>query len=473
MEFEYKSPSQVDVDNNSLGEQYKAIESHVGDIAKHSNEYGMSFIGSMMDGKESHILNIIGDSTGNNNTEWVYLLTQKIASKFNNYNIKYALIDQSTGLYPSPTPIKIVGPERYIEYTNSGAVRYLPYKIVKPRESADLDIRIRLKHGDWDNGTQEFLINRYASSGHRCYRLSKTSTNRVFFEWSNDGTTNNSIDPVATIGTFDNEVITWLRCTFDVDNGAGGRTFTVFKSTEQVSESKDITTWIQIGTKTDVGVTSIFEDSTVDFTLGMKSNSEAMLANFYKVEVYDGIDGVLITPPNIDAWQSLSATTAQQITRGTPELYIFNSSIPGSSIETYNTTLLRKAVVNGYYQNVFISLSHNQLWTTGDKFLTPLDAMIEIIKTLSYKPKIALLTQNPKGESTQPIPQGIRRSEIIKYALEKGYKYIDTYFKFVDKINNGVDFYDLINVDDIHPTEKGSEECYLDEVWNFLTNGVV
>ena len=69
---------------------------------------GKSLYGGLLEGNNSQVIHIIGDSMSNGNDEWPYLMAQKIATEYPDHNVKYKLFNISIAYATGGTTTTLV-----------------------------------------------------------------------------------------------------------------------------------------------------------------------------------------------------------------------------------------------------------------------------------------------------------------------------------------------------------------------------
>lgn len=424
-------------------------------------EIGLSLLGSMLDAKENQTIFVIGDSTGNDTDEWVYLLGQKIATKFPGYNVKYTKYDDASGRYEAFSDIANVGEERHLRCDPSyGTYLYQLNPADIPLTSPDLDARIKVSLDDWTPGAQRTIFGRYTSAGYRSWKLMISSSNQLNYNWSDDGTNNVTKGYSVNTNQFTDGQAYWLRVTHDVDDGAGNNVVKLYKSDDGI-------TWTELQTITTEGVTTIFDAQTAYNIGGYSYDGEKITGKIYDVEIRDGIDGDVISPKPIDAWKPYPSNTSHAgAFEGYPTVYIYNGSIPGYNINHFNDlTRIRKMIFNSVCPLVFCSVSHNDADSRGADYLAKWETLVNAIKAYCINPNIVMLTQNPEISPASYISShAMRRRLLLGYARQNNLGIVDTYLAF---LQDGRPLSDLIKADGLHPQPAGSQ-VWADAVWKYL-----
>lgn len=401
------------------------------------------------EGIKSVVINVIGDSTGNEDTEWVRLLATDLHTAYPEYNIKHALFDSVSSKYPALTTLYSAGADRHILSTGTGYVRRLSGSVVSD-DYTDVDFRVRIKK-NWNTGVLETIGGQYDSAGLRAWRVYISAAGQIIAEFSADGSTQEPFYNALNVTSFDADTIYYLRFVIDVNNGAAGKDFYVYRS-----ENEGVS-WTQLAKKTEATASSLYKSTVAHYFIGgYAGNGAPFNGRIYSAELMDSIGGNSnILPVSLETWNSYNGTPFAQTVEGTPEVLIYNSSISGYGTSDYDTALLQKTIVNGFGNIVIVSLSHNETKEYGYEWILRLKTICDTIKTLTYKPIIALMTQNPQRDPANPQAQAQRRNEMISFANENGYDCIDVYGGFIAAEKAGVTGL-ISGVDGIHPTEAGS-----------------
>lgn len=423
-----------------------------------------SMLGGLIQENNSLIIQVIGDSTGNDSTEWVWKLAYKLATAFPRHNIKYQRYNENTKLYETPTIIQNVGEDRHIysAYQGVNAYNAILYDSEVDITSGDADISMRIAMDDWQAGavSEKYILAKIGtvSTTDWCWGF-RIKSNIVEFVWTETG---NSADlKFASTGidatSFVDGEAKWIRATLDVDNGAGGYTFKGYTSTNGAA-------WTESNSVTGAAPTSIHVNTNVNYYMGNRGVAIAATSpgiKFYDVYIRDGINGRIASPQPIDMWHKDPARNpANQVIAGTPRIEIYNGSISGSSVTNWDDEVyLGGAVPKTYGALLFINLGHNDItYTTGKDYTDKLDALHTKIDTKCMNATKILITQNPQidpYDKLWQVARAQRRKVLMGYARANGMYIIDTYLKY---LQCGIPLTELIQaVDGLHPNEAGQD----------------
>ena len=178
--------------------------------------------------------------------------------------------------------------------------------------AGDLDLRARIALADWTPAAGTYVVlTKYVTGSYSwTLRLAPSAGGTALqFMWSADGATWFSTSTLSTSTiTAADKAWTWIRATFDIDNGASGSTVTYYTSS-------DGTTWTQLGTpKVVAGGPAALVDSTAAIELGTGNNlggTYAFPGLVQRAEIRSGINGTIVA-----AWDGRWPHTRQRDTLG-------------------------------------------------------------------------------------------------------------------------------------------------------------
>lgn len=405
------------------------------------------------------VVQLVGDSTGDQSTEWFGLLGAKLGTDFSNYNVLYRPWNLSTQFYDIPTVMQS-GPSGQSALTfASGAVNYTGDNLT----ANDLDVRLRLKPTSWASGGLQVPMCKWASTGNQMsWWFGYTSTGLLCLTWTTSGAAGTQVQKFSTVvNGFTAGTEHWIRATLDVDNGASGSDLKFYTSVDGI-------TWTQLGTTvTTAGVTSIFGGTAryqlgaLDTTLGSTYAGDISWA-----EVRDGIDGRSVVPPLPMVWDQISNWLANTVVHtGSPTIMMLNGSEGGQNMAYWDNATRRPKVMAPHGQHlILLSTGHNETQVTSQTYVTAYSTWITNIKALIPNVPIVILTQNP--QTAPRVTTSIRvhaARGIVAMALARslaGVYGIDTFPAFTDTANQ-------VSGDGVHPTTAG-EQVWRDYVYNAL-----
>ncbi|AZM91429.1 hypothetical protein [Streptomyces sp. W1SF4] len=197
----------------------------------------------------------------------------------------------------TPVRFSVPGTESYLAMTG------LPTDIASTPDHAsldivgDIDVRIEVT-ARWYDTEQQTLIGKWSqpTDGNRSWDLRLQSASCTWV-WTPTGLSADALTAQFTLPPLPRRAA--LRLTMDVDNGAGGRTITLYWSTS-LSGS-----WTTIGTVTVTGTTSIF-NSTAPLEISPDQSSATatrypLRGRVHRAELRSGIGGSVVAAPDMRA----------------------------------------------------------------------------------------------------------------------------------------------------------------------------
>lgn len=397
------------------------------------------------------VLIIIGDSTGDDVADWVYLYSQRLAAALPaSVRVEYSLYDSvTTNQYGTPTVIQAGSGEPAVVVGADGRGWGIPGALIGPL-GADRDIKVEFSLEDWNTGIERTICAQYGSAGSRAFRFYIAASGAIVFEWKTDGTNGPTAVSVSNPGYAANSR-RWLRATLDVDNGSGGYTANIYSSDDKI-------TWSQLaGTSPGGGATSVWASTAQVYELGSRGGSTSASAvsgcpgTFHNFEISDVINGANKAPVLVRNYLETFGMNGYR--KGGPCLKIFNGSISGNKM-SQNTTIIERVCprISGA-AHVILNSSHNEGSTfNGPTFIDDLDAQFAAVRTRVQNPRFVLNTQNPEyaPREAQRIDAQARRAALIReLASQLRVDVIDAFSAFG---SNSA----LVMPDGIHPTAAGS-----------------
>jgi hypothetical protein len=405
----------------------------------------------------SQAITVLGDSTGNETTEWVYLLAQRIGQKYPNHAVCWSLWDDVNERYGARTFIKAPPiSQRSIRFGGTTGRCWRTAEVADI--TGDLDLRIDVSLDDWTPAANNTLMAKFNSSGNKkCVRWYIDPAGAIVFNWSADGSV--EISKSVPSPSFENGAVKRLRVNLDVNNGSAGNTVTFYSST-------DGATWTVIGSPiVTAGVTSVY-NTTQPWEVGSRNSAgthagsgDPLTGNVYYAEIRQGIDGPVISPYGVESLRYLE-TDLNSLT-GSPTIEIFNASKPGADI-TYLNNATRQPKMHPLTTGgiVFVSCSHNDTNLLNAELYAEHETLYTQIVARSPYGRVFYLTQNPRFSPAANTGHHAQRVyQIAKFALSKNQSVIDTYAKFVDSGASA-----FVDPDGIHPLRPEGGQLIADMV---------
>lgn len=384
---------------------------------------------------------LLGDSTGNDTTEWFYMLGQSLAAMYPVYTVQSRLWNDTTQQFDPPVTIQTgPGGAQYLDCVADAAKNTLLTKGKHPA-SGNLDIRIKLASTNWgSNPALANLASRSGVSGQYSHWINYTTGRTIQFVYSTTGA--NTLTATSTAAVpFTNSQVGWVRVVAIGNNGTQAE-FRFYTSTDGV-------TWTQLGATVNATTYTLY-DGGYSFEFGGRG-----VLNFpgsiYETEFRDGENGPLMAPSLPGLYGPNPLSTPDATVKGAPVLTLVNGSRPGADI-TYlgDSTRLPKMTPDYGQVLTFTSDSHNET-TTGLDWLTLYRNWLTSIAARQRGPLVAV-TQNPQAPTNTGAGAHLtRRLELLSLVDERSV--IDTYQLFLDY---GSTYYPDLMVDTVHPNSTGS-----------------
>lgn len=409
------------------------------------------------------IIAVQGDSTGNNTNEWFYLFGQWLASKYPECTVKHVLWNDTIQSYDSSTDIQIGSNGRgYARYSNENIDHIAIADHARLHITGDIELRIHCNCDSWVSAAAQVLVDKLGSGDSRSYSLYLTTDGKLRFYWSPNGTAAGLKGLISTVPIpATNGTDLYIKCTVDVDNGAGGHTVKFYTSTDNI-------TWTQLGADLVGAGTTTLASNTSTLTFGYGSLGK-FYGKIYSSEIRSGINGAVVasldcgmlSPMNI----GLSAYDLQgnAISRegysggiswgsGSPTIIMLNGSVSGAQL-SYSTDVTRFALQHAVEADMnFISYSHNEGSTSDYRsaYLAYCDQLVAKWPSMAIVP----VAQNPQTTPALNYLYHNRRcKQIAQLAAVRKYLCIDVNSKMVES-GKVLDF--VNQTDGVHPTDPGS-----------------
>jgi hypothetical protein len=201
--------------------------------------------------------------------------------------------------------------------------------------TGDIDLRVDAT-ATWA-GTHQVLLSKYNVTGNqRSYWISVESSGKLNFRQSTNGSTVTSFMSTVPVPISSGRLA--VRATFDVDNGAGGRTVVFYTAAHGVSGP-----WVQLGSPvTFAGTTATFS-STADLAVGayLGASDLRLIGEVHAAQVRSGIGGPVVANPDFTAQAAGTAnfvdSTGKTWTVQAQAEIITIAPVPGSDWGTADT----------------------------------------------------------------------------------------------------------------------------------------
>lgn len=421
----------------------------------------------------STTLQIIGDSTGTDKTEWFGVLVQKLQVAYPQFTLLWQKYDHSLDTAGGWMQREVVvqgtgngGGERGATLT-SGQLAYTPSAGI----TTDFDVRVKVRPTDWKPGgsaVKRAIFSRWGQAGQRSWSFFLDETGKLGFEWSTDGTATATtvLSTVAVpfaAGTSSPAAAT-VRAFVDINNGTSGNTIQFFTSTD------DGVTWTQLGTDVVTAGTMTVFAANAAYTVGARGTTptDFLDGTFYWMELLasSGTNLWGNVPQLPDFWEQTS-TAASVVYVGAPVIFARCSSVSGQNISYFDETSRKMRINAPAGQNViFLSTGHNES-NVQATFWTTYSGWISSVQTRQPGVPIVVVSQNPPAfgtlfTSARQVQQRFQRHQFLmtKVAgLGGGVYTLDVAPAFADPSNPADPFSDAwllgaaLELDGVHPTQ--------------------
>ncbi len=423
---------------------------------------------SSISNNTSTVLNVIGDSTGNDSTDWVYrLLTERFAPAVPSACIRYCLWDDTSQRYGEWTTLAngLAGQRKISFATESAIGRYFVFADLLTRSSADLEVQIKLALAAWTPSSVNRICGQFAGAGSRSWYMWINTNGTINFTWSADGTT--LVTATAASPAWVDGTLHSIRVRFTANNGGGGYTVVIDTSDDEV-------TWTnRLNSVTSAGTSSIFNASQ-NLTIGSAGGTTTLAGDYYDLIVRDGIGGPIVNPISIES-SFPQVTDDTSVVAGSPTLYVVNGSQPGAGLNYFNTAgRTNKMVLPGSVHNTFISTAHNDftLYPPVTTYQTAWSTLLTAIRARVPSTSIVAFTQNPKAlalGSTKYYDQYHRQvNKLLPRLLQQyGVPVVDVYRSFEEVMSGGIDV-STLSIDGTHPNTAGTS-IWVNEAWKHFS----
>ena len=406
----------------------------------------------------SAAIQIIGDSTGNSTTEWVWLLASLLAADYPSWTVKITNFTDARQDYGNPTVLQTgAAGDRYMDCSTGTYGRSL-HVDSSAHLSGAIDIRVKMRMSDWTPAAQNTIAGKSGSSPNIGWYVFLTTDGHLSFAYSVNGTSVLSMSVSAPTG-FPDGGDGWCRWVWTPDDGSGNKTLSTYKSTDGV-------TWTQLGsTTTSAGAVTQYNNSATPYSCGGTHGASVppQVQRIYAIEIRDGVDGPIMAPVLPDLWSAFSSASAYSV--GAPVLTIVNGSVTGASLAYLSDTTRIKKMSPDYGQEIiFLSCSHNDGLRHGRDYLVDYKDFIQSVETRFQGVSIVALTQNPQtSASDYAVAHAIRRRNVIAAAHSLGSGAIDIAAVFLTVA--GWDSQWML--DSVHPNDNG-QSAWASTIYNFI-----
>lgn len=402
---------------------------------------------------------LMGDSTGDETTEWPFLMMQALSKSLaQRHAVAYRTWSDARQQYSDTTYIT-EGPKgrQYIAAGASATSHRI--EVSCSPVTGDLTAVLECDLNGGGPNAQFAACAAYGGAGARGWRFELKPDNTLFFEHSSDGTVQiNRSSSAAIPSQVLNGGRVFIRVKLDVDNGDGGNTCSF-------EYSYDKTQWTSIGVaNVKSGTTSIFATTAPLQFIGRGGGSISNLGKnfgFYGLEVFASLDNTSLRA-SVDCGSVPPRTTMTSIAYrddvgnlgtiyfqgseifGSPRLCLLNASVGGQviayAIDAGNSNARFGKLAAGQCNAVMISYSHNE--GADVTYRADYKALCDLVIARNPDAAIIGVLQNQRTGDAFSHEHLIRLQQIAAFCASSGYDTLDMY--------GAVDA-DTLKVDGIHP----------------------
>jgi len=400
---------------------------------------------------------LFGDSTGNGNDEWFYLLGQNLASRFPAYRTRYQLWSDPAQAYAPPSYLSTgTGLRRSITVPANSGINLQTPNTTALTITGDIDVRATITIDTMPPGQNVDVCGKTASAGNRSWWMSITTTGFLQFSWSNDGTATLSQTSSVAIPAGAKS----LRAFLDVDNGAAQYSVTFYTSTDWDGGGG---TWNQLGAVRTgaTGITSIFAGTSTTQFVSRSNGTWPVPGSAFALQVWSG--AVMVIDLDMGALPSLATSVTDYLGNpwtliGAPartgdlHLQIFNASVVSESV-SYANDGTRFPKLTPYPADLsLISYGHNETGTTYPGYSTLTTALLAKWPGVQIVPVLQNPELTPGRTQAQVDAHAMRMDLVATLAAQNRWTLIDAYRAFVDSGRALID----VLPDGLHPNADGS-----------------
>ncbi|MFD5425205.1 hypothetical protein [Streptomyces sp. NPDC127084] len=211
----------------------------------------------------------------------------------------YGLIGRNT-----PIRISVPGSESYLALPGTAADIASTPDHASLDVAGDIDVRVEATADWYVTGKSQMLIGKWSSTdGQQSWNM-RAFNGLLVFNWTTGGGSGTSAFVQGTIPGGLRRAA--FRATLDIDNGAGGKTATLYWSTSMSG------TWTQFAQGTIAGTSAIFASTTpVEIAPSQPANNPPRLpleGRVHRAEIRSGIGGTVVASPDFRS-QTAGATS--------------------------------------------------------------------------------------------------------------------------------------------------------------------
>lgn len=383
---------------------------------------------------------VLGDSTGNESTEWPRLFLADLMAAHPALTFRELVWSDATQAFTRTTLQTGAAGALYQDCDGVKADRV----VTSTSLTGTIDVRAHVRAPDYTPTSARMVVGAM-SFGKRSWSLCLNTSGALVVMYSTDASAVATMTSTANLAVADNADV-WLRAVFTPNDGAGNRVAKFYTSTDGV-------TWTQLGaTVTTAGAVTLYDVGSTDyFRLGGTPTGSYgyWTGRIYEVQICDGEGGPTVAPCLPD--QYAGSTSAAPVV-GAKVVTLVNGSHAGADLAYLNNaTRLPKMTPHYGQMFTFLSCSHNDAQNTGPAYVAAYHAWRLAVQARIAAP-VVVLTQNPqKAAQTNAVAHGMRRLNLLAYAAAHNLGVIDIFRVFTAHATWEADWM----TDNVHPDIDG------------------
>lgn len=410
---------------------------------------------------------VLGDSTGNQTNEWVYLAAQSLGTNFPALRVNYYLWASNTTNYDAAIQIQ----------AGSNTTGGVLFQDLFNRTTSELNTNTPDVGAVWGRDGSSAAGN-WTVNGSQAVRSTNTTNGTMLADGASPGSVRLTVPfTMATVPT--NTAYTAqftikrlsssnrLLTSFSVATN-GTTTWSILKQingSNTTLQSATLGSWPATNTNSGTLVFSAVTTN-VSATLGTNSLSGTLTASDWALLEPATVTGITA---NANTRMVLDSWTVDQPTTNDPQtVNIWNASVAGTTTE-YQRPLLRQ-ILSTRPDLVIVNTGHNWAGTVATNWQASLDNLVNDIYRLHPTAGLAFASQNPqKSPAANRVSHLQRQLTLRGYAQRAGAGYIPVLESWQLQTNAGTG---LIDSDGVHPTTgtNSGSTLWAARVFSYWTN---
>lgn len=438
----------------------------IGDAA--GTDRGELVMSRLESGSGDIVVQINGDSTGNEVTDWVYLWCQTMGTAYPSLAIDHRLWNDTTQGYDAAVPIQAgTAPSPGIVFRDTFTRTASDLYLSTPDIGAAWGRDGSNASGDW------------TLDGNKAVRTADATSGNVLADGNTPGDIKLTV--VGTISTL-----------------ATGSSYTTQFTLKRLSSTNRIVLTITIsttgsvtwaiakvinGTSTTIANTTSLTALTtntanqpftlvyqvvglnVSATIGASTITATLLQSDADLLDQATVSAVIAHPSTA---MTMDTYTMELVTPSQPQkMTVYNCSVPGSNLSYQQPRISSIAPVAP--DLMIINTGHNYSTNTPAQYATAIDSFLSDYLSVFPNTGILITSQNPqKAPAANRIFHYTRQTSLRSYCAKRGIGYVPLFEKWINEPDGGVS---MINPDGVHPVLTGSQ-FWANYLRTFLTSTV-